>query len=231
MAVGAGIETGVHLIERVAHAGEGRPSVLLYRHLECLGQDRHGVKFLFFAFGFLCFIVAYGSLLRDLLFSHKVFGVNKYIAGVHEWFWRFLFANSHHKDARLADAGGKPRVIAVARNEAEAIHHAGVQDVHRVDDHGAVCRILANGVTELLDWLEGVEIKCVLPRVHAVGRPVPVNTADSHLAVTTGLHKHLGKQTRLGIVAVDQHRNLVARKGFNLFVCHEAIIHFLGGCS
>jgi hypothetical protein len=100
-----------------------------------------------------------------------------------------------------------------------------VKDIHCVNNHGAVGGIFPDGVSKLLDGLEGVEIENFLPGIHAIGGPVPVNAADGDLSMPAGFHQHLGEKSCLGIVAVDQHGDFVARKGFDLFVCHTMIIH------
>ncbi len=85
-----------------------------------------------------------------------------------------------------------------------------MQDVHCVNDHRAVGGVLADGVAELLDGLEGVEVQRVFPRVHAVRRPIPVDAADGDLSVPTRLHQHLREQGRLRVVAVNEDGDLIA---------------------
>ena len=50
----------------------------------------------------------------------------------------------------------------------------------------------------------------LFPRVHAGRGPVAIDAPDRHLAVAGGLDQHLGEQTCLGVVAIDQHGDLVA---------------------
>ena len=79
-----------------------------------------------------------------------------------------------------------------------------MQDVHGVDDHGAVGGIFADGIAELLDGLEGMIVKRILPGIHTVGGPVAVDAPDGNLAVSSGLDEHLRQQRRLGIIPIDQ---------------------------
>ena len=69
-----------------------------------------------------------------------------------------LLADAHDEEAHLPDAGRQAGVVAVARDDAEAVDQAAVEDVHGVDDHGAVGGVLADGVAELLDGLDGVVV-------------------------------------------------------------------------
>ena len=189
---------------------EGSPAVLSRRHFEGLTEHRHRVCFFFAVFAFRRFLRVRLLLLRGFLFRLQVLSVDKQIAGVDERLGRFLFADAHHEDARLADAGCQPRVIRIGGNEAESIHDFGVHDVHRVDDHRAVGGVLADGVAELLDRLESVEVQRVFPRIHAVRRPVAVDAADGDLSVTTRLHEHLREQGGLRVIAVYEDGDLIA---------------------
>src|SRR5271157_2354439 len=99
-----------------------------------------------------------------------------------------------------------------------------MQNVHRIDDHGAVGGVLADGVTELLDGLEGVEVQRLFPRVHVGRRPIAIDSSDSDLSITRRLHQHLRKQGWLGVVAVYQHRDFLSRQICKLFISHGSII-------
>ena len=57
-------------------------------------------------------------------------------------------------DALLTDAGSEASKVTVARDDAEAGEAAGIEQVHGVDDHRAIGRVLAGGVSELLDRLD-----------------------------------------------------------------------------
>ncbi len=62
--------------------------------------------------------------------------------------------NSVDGDPALPDTGRQAREVAVAGDQAEAVETVGVEQVHGVDDHGAVGGVLAYGVVELLDgWM------------------------------------------------------------------------------
>ena len=121
-------------------------------------------------------------LLGFFLFD-QVLGIDEQVAGINEGLGRLLFSNPHNEDACLPDAGSQTSVIAVRRDQAEAIDHACVQDVHCIDDHGAVGGVFANSIAELLDGLEGVIVQGFLPGIHAVGGPVAIDPADGYLSV------------------------------------------------
>ena len=209
--VGARVEAWVELIERVAHPCERSPAVLSHCHFEGLTEHGSWVCVFFPVFGFRGFSGVGLFLLRGFLLCREVLGVDEYIAGVDERFRRLLFADTHHEDARLTDACRQPRVIRIGRDETEPVHYGGVHDVHRVDDHGAVGGVLADGVAELLNGLERVEVQRLFPRVHAVRRPVAVDAADGDLSVPTRFHEHLGKQGRLRVVAVNEDGDFISK--------------------
>ena len=194
---------------RVAHQ-VSRASRPLEPPFEGLFQQRHGsASLLGFALDvdFRCDDRACAALS-----SHQIFGVNKHIAGVDERLGRFLLANAHHKNSGLADACGESRVIAIGGDQTKRVHHAGMQNIHRIDNHGAVGGVLADGVTELLDGLEGVEVQRLFPRIHFGRRPIAVDASDGDLSITRRLRQHLRKQGRLGVVAVNQHRDFLSRQ-------------------
>ena len=97
------------------------------------------------------------------------------IAGGYESLWRLLLAHAHDHHAGLPKPGGQAGKIAVAGDQTEAFHIAGVQDVHSVDDHGGVRGVFPGRVAILLDRGDRM------------------------------LEKHLfpGRQRRLGPIAVD----------------------------
>ena len=88
---------------------------------------------------------------------------------------RLLLAHPDHRKAALADAARQAREIAVARHEAEALDRVRIEDVHRVDDHGRVGGVLADGVAELLNRRDGIVEQRVFPLGVQGARPVAVN--------------------------------------------------------
>lgn len=53
--------------------------------------------------------------------------------------------------------------IAIAADQAEALEASGMQQIHRVDDQGAITGILSNGVPVLLNGMNGVLGELYLP--------------------------------------------------------------------
>ena len=220
MTVGTRVETGIELVQRIAHVVQTGPAVFLLGDLIGLTNERHRVVLVFhFRYGGgdgcgdngcynrrrndrrsgsrdrllaapgLCLFLCQGT--DRFVFGHQVGCVHEHIAGIHEGFGGLFLADAHHKHARFPDACSEPGVIAVAGDQAEAVHHVGVEQVHGVNDHGAVGGILANRVAELLDRLDGMEIQHILPGIHAGGGPIAVNAADGNQAVFPGLHQGL----------------------------------------
>ena len=87
----------------------------------------------------------------------------------------FLLPHADHRQPALADAAGQAREVAVARHDAEPLHRARVQDVHRVDDHGRVRGVLPLRVPELLNGRDRVFQKRVLPFRMKGERPIAVD--------------------------------------------------------
>jgi hypothetical protein len=142
-------------------------------------------------FGFLFFyrsgtLFTCSAFLFHHLLGDQVFRIYENVAGVHECPRGLFLTDAHHEKAFFADAGGQSGVIAVAGNQAEGIHGGAVKQVHGVDDHGAVRGVLADGVAELLDGLNGVGLQCVLPAAHVGRGPIAVVTPDRDRSVFTG---------------------------------------------
>ena len=66
----------------------------------------------------------------------------------------FFLTEAVHQQTFFPDARCQARKVAIAGNQAEAIEATGVEQIHRVDDHGAIGRVLPT-VAELLDGLDG----------------------------------------------------------------------------
>lgn len=103
--------------------------------------------------------------------------------------------------------GCQPCVITVTGDEAEAADRHRVEDIHRIDDHGAVGCVLADRIAKLLDRLHGKAVECIFPTTHVRFRPIAINTTDGHGSIFTCLGDHQSQQRRLGVIAVDQHRH------------------------
>jgi hypothetical protein len=116
---------------------------------------------------------------------------------------------AHHNELPvLPQAVREARVVAVAAHDAEAVHRAQVQQVHRVDDQHRVGRVLALGVLELLYRADGCPVQGVLPLVHVRRRPVAVDAFRSHLSILGGLREIQHERAPTGVVSVDQHGDL-----------------------
>lgn len=78
----------------------------------------------------------------------------------------------------------QPRKIAVRGHNAVAVHHAGIKDIHGVNDHGRIRGILAGGVAVLLHGNDGILQQHMLPGSQLGIRPVAVDPlVGGHAAV------------------------------------------------
>ena len=105
------------------------------------------------------------------------------LAGSAEGLRRLLLAHSYYEFAGLAQSGGQFIEIAVAGYEAESLHIAGVEDVHRVDDQADVGGVLAGSVVGLHDGGQREAGRAPHPGVEAVLGPVAVHAADRDLSI------------------------------------------------
>jgi hypothetical protein len=107
-----------------------------------------------------------------------------HVVGEHEFLARALegqgcgaTADTHHEQAAFLNASRQRREVGVARHDAEAVDQAGVKQVHRVDDHGAVGGVLAADDAELLERPDRVIEQVRLPAGHVGRGPVAVDAA------------------------------------------------------
>lgn len=107
----------------------------------------------------------------------KVF---KFIAGDTKGLWRLLFTHADNVHSTFPEAHRQPREVTVRRGKAESIEVSGIEQVHRVDDHGGIGRVLSGGVTVLLDGLDRMPQQYVLPLAVLGGGPVPVDALAEH---------------------------------------------------
>jgi hypothetical protein len=84
-----------------------------------------------------------------------------------------LFAKAEDHQPVFADACGQAGEVAVAAHQAEAVEAPGVEQVHGVDDEGAVAGVFAGGVAVLLDGMDGVfgELEAPAGQVGVVKSP------------------------------------------------------------
>ena len=114
------------------------------------------------------------------------------VAGFHKRTKCLAFAHADDQLAGFAQAGGKAGKVRIGRNDAKAIHIARIQQIHGVNDHGAVGCIFAGGVAILLDGNDGVVQQHILPAFQAGIRPIAVNTfAGRHAKGRSFIQNHL----------------------------------------
>ena len=114
------------------------------------------------------------------------------VARLDEGAERFALAHTDDEFSGLTQTGGQPRKVAVRRDDAESVQIAAVEQVHGVNDHGAVGCIFAGGVAILLDGNDGVVQQHILPAFQAGIRPIAVNTfAGRHAKGRSFIQNHL----------------------------------------
>ena len=79
-----------------------------------------------------------------------------------------------------------------------------MQQVHRVNNEGAVGGVLTGSVWELLLRAKCVGVEELLPLGHLRCSPVTINATDGDGPVLGRLREDLGYQRRLRVVAVDE---------------------------
>jgi hypothetical protein len=79
-----------------------------------------------------------------------------------------------------------------------------VEQVHGVDDHGAVGQVLARVVRRLLHRLDGMGLDAVLPGRNGRAREVGVNTPNARISVVRDFSHEAGEGLRGDIVTVNE---------------------------
>ncbi len=95
---------------------------------------------------------------------------------------RFHLSDADHQLARLAQTDSEPREVAVACYQHKAVDVTGIQDIHSVDYHREVRRILPRNVAVLLNGHDRVVHGGNSP-ARVVLFPVAVNSLDYQLTV------------------------------------------------
>ena len=253
-AVGAGVETRIELSQVEADLAEIGPAVLVDGHVKGALEQGDGIELggrvravlpilVFLALVFLLpgLLGAALSMGRSAPLAaprlpprlavpapgDKVLGIDEDVAAVDKGLGRRTLADAHDEEAHLPDPGRQAGIIAVARDDAEAVDQVAMEDVHGVDDHGAVGGVLADGIAELLDGLDGVVVESVLPARHVDRRPVAVDAADRHEAVLARLGQDLPDERGLGVVAVDEQGDF-ARFFFDERLGHGGVLSSSG---
>ena len=108
---------------------------------------------------------------------------NKALAGGAEGLRRLLLAHAYDKFSGFTESRGQFVEITVAGDEAETLHIACVEDVHRVDDQADVGGVLAGSVVGLHDGSQREAGRAAHPGVQTVLGPVAVHAADRDLSI------------------------------------------------
>src|ERR1035441_6338771 len=82
-----------------------------------------------------------------------------------------------------------------------------MENIHCVDNHGAVRHVLPDGVAKLLYWLYRVLLQALLPAVHAWRCPIPVDSANGDASVFGRLREDFLHERCLIVIAIDQYRH------------------------
>ena len=130
------------------------------------------------------------------------------VAGLGQGQRGFGLAHPDHIHLLLAQPHRQLGKIAVAGHQAEAVHLARIKDVHGVDHHGHVRGVLAGGIVELLNGIDGIfQQRILLPAV-PLG-PVPVDPAVGSISVIRDLVKNARRIFLTDVVRVDQHGKML----------------------
>ena len=110
------------------------------------------------------------------LLSCQNFQIFKQRTGCPEGLNRLLLSHSDNKHSRFTKSCCQPCKITVAANKTEAINLTRIQDIHRIDYHGRISRILSLSVAVLLYRSDGILEDYLLPaRRRRIG-PVAVRS-------------------------------------------------------
>ena len=91
---------------------------------------------------------------------------------------------------------------------ARAVAQLGID--RGIDGFQRYAFLMRSGKAFLATPLNRMKVQRILPRIHIVRRPVAINAADRHLSIAPRFDQHLRKQTRLSVITIDQHGDLVA---------------------
>ena len=116
-------------------------------------------------------------------------GIDKLVAGADKRFRRLFFTKAIDYQARLANPRGQACKVAVARDDAEAIELLRIQQIHRINDQRAVGGIFPDGISELLNRLDCLLQKNVLPSPQIRSGPIAVDAPDTGNTVLGNLRE------------------------------------------
>jgi hypothetical protein len=128
-------------------------------------------------------------------------------------------AEAVDRQAGFLNARGQPRVIAVGRDDAEAVHVVPMQQVHRVHDEREVGRVLALHVLELLARPYAHLLHHLLPGRELRRHPVAVGAAHGGPTIAAHPLHDLAELCRLRVLGIDQHSQTGPRWDLLLHEC------------
>ena len=70
--------------------------------------------------------------------------------------WSLLLTHTEHEHSRFAQPLCQLRKVGIRGDQAEALHISGIENVHRIDDHRGVGRVLSVRIAVLLDRVDRV---------------------------------------------------------------------------
>jgi len=152
------------------------------------------------------------------LFRHEVLDVNEPVADCDKWQRSFALPKPVYDEPSLADPHGKPYEVAVAGNQAEPVKMLRVQQVHGVDNHGRVRRVLALSIGKLLHGLDGQFEKRALPSIQASTGPIAVGPLDAYGPISGDLREQGPDPCVLRVVRINENGELARRGG--CIICH-----------
>ena len=136
-------------------------------------------------------------------------------AGLAEAFRGGRAAEAENVQALFADAGGQAGEVGVAADEAEAVHVAGVQQVHGVDHQRDIGGVLARcphaGDSELLLRDQRVARQCLVPAGQPAIGEIAIDAAHDRLATLGDGGEQLIGDARRDVLGVNQHSEAGAR--------------------
>ena len=148
-------------------------------------------------------------------FAAEHLGVNKFIAGRHKRFGRFLFTKSIYNQPRLPDTGCQFGKVAVAGYQAKPIEPLGIEQIHGINNHGTVGGIFAGGVAKLLYRLDRVIQQMVFPAAQFGGSPVAIDALYIGGSVFGNFCQKSLNNHWLGIIGINEDGQLVGRFGIH----------------
>ena len=70
--------------------------------------------------------------------------------------WSLLLTHTEYEHSRFAQPLCQLRKVGIRGDQAEALHISGIENIHRIDDHRGVGRVLSVRIAVLLDRVDRV---------------------------------------------------------------------------